>query len=105
MVSDFFEIFQISRPEAIKMCEVLFTHLKQIKGFLKSEEKYKLTAEQLGKVIILEDELKLEDARQPLFAKKPTGGNSNNELRRWRKKDKNKPTDGKRVLNTFEKHM
>ena len=55
MVSDFFDLFQISRTDALKKCESLFTKLKPIKGYLKSEDKYKLTAEQLGKVIILED--------------------------------------------------
>ena len=59
MISDFFEIFQINRTEAVKKCELLFSQLKSIKGYLKSEDKYKLTAEQLGKVVILEDELKL----------------------------------------------
>ena len=78
LVSDFFDLFHIPRGEATKKCEALFNGLKTITGFLKSETKYKLTAEQLGKVVILENELKLEDARQPLFAKKPTAGNSNN---------------------------
>lgn len=55
MISDFFDIFQISRGEALKKCETLFSHLRLIKGYLKSEDKYKLTAEQLGKVVILEE--------------------------------------------------
>lgn len=77
LVSDFFDLFHINRSEAIKKCDALFNSLKSLKGFLRSETKYKLTAEQLGKVVILEEELKIEDARQPLFAKKPTAGNSN----------------------------
>lgn len=74
----------------MKKCDLLFNSLKDIRGYLKNQTKYKLTAEQLGKVIILEDELKIEDARQPLFAKKPTAGNSNTEMAKWKKKEKGK---------------
>jgi hypothetical protein len=30
----------------------------------------------------------MEDARQPLFAKKQTAGNSNDQMSKWRKKEK-----------------
>lgn len=59
MIADFFELFQISRAEAIKKCDILYNSLKGINGYLKNEAKYKLTAEQLGKVVILEEELRI----------------------------------------------
>jgi|JI61114C2RNA_FD_contig_21_15059043_length_539_multi_3_in_0_out_0_2 hypothetical protein len=30
----------------------------------------------------------MDEARQPLFAKKTTGGNSNNQMKKWGKKEK-----------------
>lgn len=80
--------------------------MKSVKGYLKNDDtKYKLTAEQLGKVVILEQELKIEDARQPLFAQKPTAGNSNSEMTKWKKKEKGKNNDVDKANLVFEKHM
>jgi len=36
LVADFFELFQISRAEAIKKCDELFNALKAIRGYLKN---------------------------------------------------------------------
>lgn len=36
LIADFFELFQISRAEAIKKCDVLYNALKGIKGYLKN---------------------------------------------------------------------
>jgi hypothetical protein len=36
LVTDFFELFQISRVEAIKKCDLLYNSLKGVKGFLKN---------------------------------------------------------------------
>ena len=64
-----------------------------------------MTAEQLGKVVVLEEELKIEDARQPLIPKKPTAGNSNTELAKWKKKDKNKLKDESKAMASYERHI
>ena len=36
MISDFFEIFQIGRADALKKCDLLFQSMKAMKNFLKS---------------------------------------------------------------------
>lgn len=36
LVADFFELFQISRAEAMKKCDLLFNSLKGVKGYLKN---------------------------------------------------------------------
>jgi hypothetical protein len=45
---------------------------------LSDENKFSLTADKLDQVVVLEKILSMEEARQPLLAKKPTAGNSNN---------------------------
>jgi ATP-binding cassette subfamily F protein 3 len=47
----------------------------------------------------------MEEARQPLFAKKPTAGNSNTEMSKWKKKEKGKDKDKEKALVNFEKHL
>ena len=51
-----------------------------------STNKFSLSADKLDRPIILETVLSMEEARQPLFAKKPTAGNSNTEMTKWKKK-------------------
>lgn len=46
----------------------------------------------------------MEDARQPLFAKKPTAGNSNTQLSKWKKKEKGAKDESK-ALNSYQKHV
>ena len=59
-------------------------------SLLTFDNKFSLSADKLERPIILEQILSMEDARQPLFAKKPTGGNSNTEMSKWNKKEKGK---------------
>ena len=47
----------------------------------------------------------MEDARQPMFAKKPTAGNSNTEMSRWKKKEKGKDKEKDKALAMLKKHM
>lgn len=47
----------------------------------------------------------MDEARQPMFAKKPTAGNSNTEMFKWRKKDKLKDKEKDKAMIQFEKHM
>lgn len=48
----------------------------------------------------------MEDARQPLFAKKPTAGNSNTEMTKWKKKQKGgKDKDKEKAMEKLQKHM
>ena len=47
----------------------------------------------------------MEQARQPLLAKKPTGGNSNDQMNKWRKKEKGKDKQTEKAMIVFEKHM
>jgi ABC-type multidrug transport system fused ATPase/permease subunit len=73
---------------------------------LSEENKFSLTADKLDQVIVLEKVLSMEDARQPLFAKKTTGGNSNNQMSKWGKKAKggmNKEEE--KAILQFEKHL
>jgi ATP-binding cassette subfamily F protein 3 len=48
----------------------------------------------------------MEEARQPLLSKKPTGGNSNNQMSKWKKKEKgSKDKETEKALVVLEKHM
>jgi hypothetical protein len=47
----------------------------------------------------------MEEARQPLFAKKNTAGNSNTEMSKWKKKEKGKDKDKDKAMLNLEKHM
>lgn len=48
----------------------------------------------------------MEEARQPLFAKKPTAGNSNTEMTKWKKKQKGgKDKDKEKAMEKLLKHM
>ncbi len=40
----------------------------------------------------------MEDARLPLFAAKSTGGNSNNQMSKWRKKEKGKDKEQEKAI-------
>ena len=40
-----------------------------------------------------------------MFAKKPTGGNSNTELTKWKKKEKKGTALGNKSMNMYQKHM
>jgi hypothetical protein len=72
---------------------------------LSEENKFSLTADKLDQAVILENVLSMEDARQPLFAKKSTGGNSNNQMEKWRKKEKGKDKEQEKAILNLEKHM
>jgi ATP-binding cassette subfamily F protein 3 len=48
----------------------------------------------------------MEEARQPLFHKKPTAGNSNTEMSKWRKKEKGgADKDKEKAMLKLQKHM
>jgi ABC-type multidrug transport system fused ATPase/permease subunit len=55
--------------------------------------------------VVLENELRLEDARQPLFAKKQTAGNSNTEMTKWKKKEKGKTAEIDKAVQSYERHI
>ena len=70
-------LFRLNRKECNKRCEELYNSLKE-GDFLGGEEnKFSLSADKLDKAVVLEQVLSMEEARQPMFAKKPTAGNSN----------------------------
>lgn len=77
----------MNKAEALKKCHLLFEELSKLK-VIKEQNKFSLSADKLDEVIVLDNILSMEEARQPLFAKKPTGGNSNNQMIKWRKKEK-----------------
>lgn len=72
---------------------------------LSSENKFSLSADKLDQVVVLEQVLSMDDARQPLFAKKTTGGNSNNQMEKWKKKEKGRDKEKEKALLNLEKHM
>ena len=87
MIADFLGLFRSSRSEWMRKCEELYMAMR--KGQLLSEEyKFSLTADKLDQTVVLEQVLSMDEARQPLFAKKTTGGNSNNQMEKWKKKEK-----------------
>ena len=47
----------------------------------------------------------MEEARQPLFAKKQTAGNSNNQMKKWSKKEKGVDKEAQKAMINFERHM
>jgi hypothetical protein len=47
----------------------------------------------------------MDEARQPLFAQKPTAGNSNTEMSKWKKKEKGKDKERDKAIVNLEKHM
>jgi len=77
----------MSKQDASKKCNELYDELKK-NDFIKNENKFSLSADKLDEVIVLENILSMEDARQPLFAKKNTAGNSNTQMKKWTKKIK-----------------
>lgn len=73
---------------------------------LSEENKFSLTADKLGAAVVLEKVLSMEEARQPLFAKKPTGGNSNDQMSKWKKKEKGGvDKEAAKAMLNFEKHL
>jgi hypothetical protein len=73
---------------------------------MKVENKFSLSADKLDEVVVLGNILTMEDARQPLFASKPNvAGNSNNQMSKWRKKDKFVDKDKEKQMANFNKHM
>jgi hypothetical protein len=72
---------------------------------LSEENKFSLHADKLDQAVVLEKVLSMEDARQPLFAKKTTGGNSNNQMEKWKKKEKGKDKETEKAMLNLEKHM
>ena len=74
-------------------------------NLIKNENRFNLASDQLGKVVVLEEILSMEEARQPLFAKKPTAGNSNTEMSsKWKKKDK-KDKEVNKAMESYNKHI
>lgn len=104
LVADFLELFRLDRNDCLRKCEELYQDLRSM-DFIKTENKFSLSANQLDHVVILGEVLSMEDARLPLFAKKPTAGNSNNEMSKWKKKEKGRDKDQEKALLVFEKHM
>ena len=104
MIGDFFSLFKFDRKDSNKCCDELFASLRQA-NLLSLENKFTLSADKLDQVVVLENVLSMEEARQPLFAKKPTAGNSNTEMSKWRKKEKGKDKEKEKALVQFEKHM
>lgn len=47
----------------------------------------------------------MEDAKQPLFAAKPTGGNSNTQMSKWTKKSKFTDKEKEKALQHYQKHI
>lgn len=74
-------------------------------SLIKNENRFNLASDQLGKVVILENVLSMEEARQPLFAKKPTAGNSNTYMDSWKQRAKGKDKEGDKAMEIFNKHM
>ena len=89
MIADFMSLFRLDRRECTKRCDELYKCLKEA-DMLGSENKFSLSADKLDKAIILENVLSMQEAKQPIFAKKPTAGNSNNQMTKWKKKEKGK---------------
>jgi hypothetical protein len=87
MIADFLALFRSSRAEWIRKCEELYIAMRN-EQLLSEENKFSLTADKLDQTVVLEKVLSMDDARQPLFAKKTTGGNSNNQMEKWKKKEK-----------------
>jgi hypothetical protein len=87
MIADFLGLFRSSRTEWIRKCEELYIAMRN-EQLLSEENKFSLTADKLDQTVVLEKVLSMDDARQPLFAKKTTGGNSNNQMEKWKKKEK-----------------
>lgn len=104
LVFDFLDLFKLDKIECLKKCDELYLDLKASK-FITNENKFSLSADRLEEALILEEVLSMEDARQPLFAKKPTAGNSNNEMSKWKKKEKGKDKEQEKAMLIFEKHM
>jgi ATP-binding cassette, subfamily F, member 3 len=67
--------------------------------------KFSLSADKLDRAVVLEQVLSMDEARQPMFAKKPTAGNSNTQMSRWQKKEKGKDKEKDKAMLQFEKHM
>ena len=64
-----------------------------------------MSADKLDKAVILEQVLSMDEARQPMFAKKPTAGNSNTEMSRWKKKEKGKDKEKQKAMALLQQHM
>jgi ATP-binding cassette subfamily F protein 3 len=47
----------------------------------------------------------MEEARQPLFAKKNTAGNSNTQMKKWIKKEKGLDKEEQRAFENYQRHM
>ena len=104
MIADFINLFKMDRQESSRRCDQLYLRLKE-NDFLGSEHKFSLSAEKLEKAIVLENILSMEEARQPMFAKKPTAGNSNTEMSRWKKKEKGKDKEKEKAFANFNRHL
>ena len=104
MIADFMSLFRIDHTECVRRCTLLYACLKEA-SMLGSGNKFSLSADKLDKPVILEQVLSMEEARLPLFAKKPTAGNSNNAMGKWTKKEKGRDKDQEKSLALFNQHM
>ena len=79
--------------------------MKDAQLLRQEENKFSLSADKLESAVVLEQVLSMEEARQPMFAKKPTAGNSNTEMSRWKKKEKGKDKDQQKAYENLQRHM
>lgn len=105
MVEDFLDLFRVDRSESTRRCEQLYASLKEHDLLGDEDNKFSLSADKLDKVVVLEQVLSMEEARQPMFAAKPTAGNSNTEMSKWKKKEKGKDKEKDKAMAMLKMHM